>query len=186
MNRIYEGMSIREISEFLFVEDEAEQADLIFVFGSGRPERAEKAVELYRAGLAKQIWVAGGDKTDSGISEAENLKRVMTKSGVPAEDIHTETKSTTTLEHVLYSIPLLDKTYGWNNLKKVALVSSPHHMRRVKRVFANHCPAETKILCLPDDRPEIRANNWWISDKGRRIVLRELEKVRDFALKGEY
>ncbi len=186
MNRIYEGMSIREISEFLFVHDEAEPADLIFVFGSSRPERGAKAAELYRKGLASQIWIAGGDKTDSGVSEAESLKQLMIQGGIPAEAVHIETKSTTTLDHVLYSVPLLDKTFGWKNLKKVILVSSPHHMRRVKRVFANHCPAETRIICQPDDRPEIRADNWWVSDEGRRTVLRELEKVRDFALKGEY
>ena len=185
MHRIYEGMSIREISEFLFVEDPPGKADLIFVFGGKRRERAEKAVRLYQDGHSARIWLSGGDKRSTGIPEAEALRTVAVEAGVPAAAIGIETASTTTLENVQFSAPLLDQAYGWGNLRTVILVSAPVHMRRAKRVFARHCPRETQIVCCPDDRPDVRSDNWWTTEAGRRLVLRELETVRHQAQRGE-
>lgn len=185
MERLYEGMSVREITEFLFVEDDPEAADLIFVFGGKRQERALRAAELYRQGYAPKIWVSGGDKRKTGTAEAEVLKRTMMEQGVPEAAILLETASADTIENVVASHPLIEKAFGWKNFRKVILVSSPMHMRRVKRAFARHCPPETKIICCPDGRTDIARDNWWQTPEGRREVLRELEKVRSYALKGE-
>lgn len=177
-------MSLREISEFLFVSDPPEPADLIFVFGGKRTERADKAARLFGEGYAPRVWIAGGDKRSSGVPEALELRERMVSQGVPADAINVETNSTTTLEQVLYSYPQLEMTFGWDRLRKVILVSAPMHMRRAKRTFARYCPKDTRIICCPDDRADVRADNWWTTAEGRALVLHELEKVRDGALKG--
>jgi len=185
VDRRYEGMSIREISDFLFVHDEPETADLIVVIGGRRRERADKAVDLYLRGLAPRILFTGGDKRKVGEAEALRLRDLAVERGVRPEDVLVETRAVNTMENVLYSCALVDREIGFDNLNAVILISSPMHMRRVKRAFATHCPRHVKIVCVPDDRDDTNRDNWWTDPAWRDTVLRELEKVRDYARKGE-
>ena len=43
---------LKQIEDFMFIEDKPEKADVIFVPGNGYPQMAEKAAELYRNGFA--------------------------------------------------------------------------------------------------------------------------------------
>lgn len=183
--RLYEGMSIREISEYLFCQDEPETADLIIVFGGKRLERAERGAELYKAGLAPKVLITGGDKRDIGVCEAERLKDHMVGLGVPAEAIIIEGESVNTLENVRRSVAIVEEHFGWKNLKNVILVSAPYHLRRVKQALAHYIPRAVKITCVPDTRTDITRDNWWHTPEGQNLVYRELEKVRTYALQGE-
>lgn len=183
--RLYEGMSIREISEYLFCEDELTQADLILVFGGKRLERAERAAELYKAGLAPRIFISGGDKREIGVCEAERLKDHAVALGVPAEAITTECESVNTLENVRMSVAIIEESIGWRNLQNVIIISAPYHLRRVKQALARYIPRSVKITCCPDTRQDITRDNWWHTNEGQNMVYRELEKVRTYALQGE-
>jgi uncharacterized SAM-binding protein YcdF (DUF218 family) len=183
--RLYEGMSIREITEYLFAEDELQPADLVIVFGGKRYERAERAAELYHAGLAPRILITGGDKRGTGVTEAELLKQRCLELGVPAEAIVTEAESVNTLENVRMTVALVEEQFGWKNLKNVILVSSPYHLRRVKQTIAHYIPRAVRLTCCPDTRTDITRENWWHTEEGRSTVYRELEKVRTYAVQGE-
>lgn len=183
--RLYEGMSLSEISEYLFCADEPTPADLIIVFGGTRLERAEKAAELYRNGLAPRILFTGGDTSKTGIAEALRLRQRAMELGVPAEAILVETDSTTTDASIRRTVSLVDQLFGWYQLQSVILVSAPHHMRRVKLSIRQQIPAAIQLICCPDDRPDLRPENWWHSPAGLTAVARELEKVRTYALRGE-
>lgn len=183
--RLYEGMTLREISEYLFCEDEPTPGDLILVFGGKRLERAERAAELYHAGMAPRVFITGGDKRGIGVCEAERLRDHMIKLGVPAEVIEIECKSVNTIENVRFSVEQIEKSIGWKNIKNVLLVSSPYHMRRVKRTIANYIPRETKITCCPDRRTDVTRDNWWHTEEGKHLIIREMEKVRTYALRGD-
>lgn len=183
--RLYEGMSLREVTEFLFVEDQPESADLILVFGSHTPSRAQRAAELYHAGFAPRILVTGGNASTSTVSEADFLKQHLLDLGVPADAILTETRSVNTRENVLLSVPILGTDLGWDQVRSIIVVSAPHHMHRARQVLARHIPASTRILCCPDQGAGVTRGDWWTSEEGRHLVFRELEKVRRYALQGE-
>ncbi|MGE5674559.1 MAG: YdcF family protein [Mycobacterium leprae] len=183
--RLYEGMSIQEISDYLFCQDELAPADLIIVFGGKRLERADRGAELYKAGLAPRLLVTGGDKRGIGICEAERLKERMVELGVPEEAIIVEEESVNTMENVRRSVALVESQIGWNNVGNVILVSAPYHLRRVKQAVAHYIPRSTKITCCPDTRTDITRDNWWHSPEGQDLVYRELEKVRTYAIQGE-
>ncbi|HYF90892.1 MAG TPA: YdcF family protein [Symbiobacteriaceae bacterium] len=183
--RLYEGMSIREISEYLFCEDELIPADLILVFGGKRLERAERAAELYKAGLAPRIVITGGDKRGTGVSESIRLRDHCVSLGVPEEAIVTECESVNSMENVKMSVALIEKLIGWQNMQGVIVVSAPHHLRRVKQALAHYIPRSVKITCCPDTREDITRNNWWHTQEGQNMVMRELEKVRTYASQGE-
>lgn len=183
--RLYEGMSLREISEYLFCEDDLAPADLILVFGGKRLERADRAAELYKAGLAPRIFISGGDKREMGRAEAEVLKQRCMELGVPEEAIITESESVNTLENVKMSVNAIEKRFGWQNVNSVILVSAPYHLRRVKHTMAHYVPRSVSLLCCPDSREDITRENWWHTPQGQNTVYRELEKVRTYAVHGD-
>lgn len=183
--RLYEGMSLREISEYLFLADQPEPCDLIIVLGGKRMERAEKGADLYVEGYAPRILFTGGDKRETGIAEAIVLRDHAVSLDVPEGACLLETNSTNTLENVRMSVPLVDSVIGWRNMSGVILVSAPYHLKRVKQVLARHIPRDVKIYCCPDNRTDITVENWWHTPEGQNQVYRELEKVRRYALQGE-
>ena len=50
---------LKQTEEFIFVEDQPEKSDIIFVPGNGYPQMAEKAAELYRKGYGRYILPSG-------------------------------------------------------------------------------------------------------------------------------
>ncbi len=183
--RLYEGMSLREISEYLFCQDDLAPADLIMVFGGKRLERADRAAELYQAGVAPRILITGGDKRGIGRCEAEVLKERCVELGVPDEAITIECESVNTIENVRMSVALVEEQIGWRNMQNVILISAPYHLRRVKQAVAHYIPRAVKITCCPDSRTDVTRENWWHTPEGQSVVYRELEKVRTYAIQGE-
>jgi uncharacterized SAM-binding protein YcdF (DUF218 family) len=183
--RLYEGMSIREISEYLFCQDDCQPADLMIVFGGKRLERADRAAELYRSGHAPKLVITGGDKRGTGVPESERLRDRCVALGVPADAITIERDSVNTMENVRMTVALIEEQFGWKNLRSVILVSAPCHLRRVKQALANYIPRAVKITCCPDTRKDVTRENWWHSPEGQEMVYRELEKVRTYATQGE-
>lgn len=184
MNRLYEGMSLHEVTEHLFLRDDPARSDLIFVFGGRKLERAERAAELYQQGFAPRVLVTGGDKRGTGRPEAAVLGEVLLARGVPPAAILTETRSGNTVENVLYGRAALEEA-GWlSELASALLVSAPYHMRRASQVFARYFPGVT-VRCCPDHRADLTVANWPLSAEGRQIVFRELEKVRTYVYRGD-
>ncbi|MEW6547728.1 MAG: YdcF family protein [Bacillota bacterium] len=181
--RLYEGMTIADITEFLFLEDEPAVAELIFVFGGRNEARALRAADLYRRGLAPRVLIAGGYNRELGQTEAEFLGRLALEQGVAREDLILEMRSANTEENVAMGRELLEKL-GLLPQDTVLLVSAPLHMRRARLIFEHYFPG-VRALCCPDGRPEVRRDNWWQSEEGRRLVFRELEKVRTLQQRGE-
>ena len=50
---------VKEIGDFIFLENDPERADIIFVPGNGYPQMAEKAAELYKKGFAPLVLPSG-------------------------------------------------------------------------------------------------------------------------------
>ncbi len=75
------------------------KADALVVLG-GKPDRAVRAVELFKQSKAPLIIC-------SGYGDAQTYKTVLINYGVPAQNISLEAKSRTTRENVEFSIPLL-------------------------------------------------------------------------------
>ena len=51
---------IADITNFIFVEDNPQKVDAIFLPGGSHPEQPEYAAELYRKGYAKWLVPSGG------------------------------------------------------------------------------------------------------------------------------
>ena len=47
------------VARFLHLEDEPQPVDLSFVLGSATPSSIDPAIDLFKAGLTKRIWISG-------------------------------------------------------------------------------------------------------------------------------
>jgi len=183
LERVYEGMSLREVTEYLFCRDMPQKSDLIFVFGGPEPARARKAAELFHEGFAPRILVTGGGMVPGGQTEASLLHQILVDAGVPQEAILCENRSINTRENLLFGKKVLEEKGLLSDLRNVILVSMPPHMRRAWLGFQNTFP-NVHAVCCPSDG-DIAADNWYQNHDGQHAVFRELEKIRSGLLKGE-
>ncbi len=128
-------MRLRQVIGFSR-RDEREPADAILVVGrvlrADRPTtvfaaRLEHAAELYRAGLAPRLIVAGGLTGDATRTEAAAGREHLLGLGVPAVAILCEGGSHHTLEN-LANVRETLRHQGWHRL---LVVSDPLHLARV-------------------------------------------------------
>ncbi len=103
---------MREIGDYIFVEDEPKEADIILIPGNGYPQMAEQAARLYRDGYAPVVLPSGKYSVTLGkfggvLSESEKytrdystkwefLRDVLVHGGVKKEDILKEDHATFT------------------------------------------------------------------------------------------
>ncbi len=91
--------------------------------------RVDKAVEVYKQGLAPYIIFTGAD-TGAGC-EAEVMKELAVKQGVLPDRIITETRATDTITNAKYSVEIM-RSKGWSS---AILVSNPYHLKRARSLF---------------------------------------------------
>ena len=116
---------IRAVTEFIFVEDQPEQADVILIPGSRKISHTLRAAELYRAGYAPYVLPSGKYGVALGAflplkeplcseypgafeSEWQLHQAVLLKQGVPEAAILREDQATYTWENAQFSRDVLN------------------------------------------------------------------------------
>ncbi|PIQ89394.1 MAG: hypothetical protein COV72_03365 [Candidatus Omnitrophica bacterium CG11_big_fil_rev_8_21_14_0_20_42_13] len=127
------------LAEPLRFYQEPKVSDAIVVFaggvgesgqpGQGYEERVNYAVELYKRGFSDNIIFSSG--AVSTFPEPYVMKALAVSLGVPEDKIILEDKAASTYENVKFTDKILDA----NNWRRIILISSPYHMRRVSLVF---------------------------------------------------
>ena len=181
---------LRAVTELIFVRDEPEPADVILVPGSGNPELAQHAAELYRAGWAPLVLPSGKYAKHTGRmvfsradvaaaypgaweSEWAFLREVLRRSGVPDEAILREDQATYTWENAKFSRAALLRRGA---LPKTAILCcKPWHARRSLSYYQLALP-ETRLLCCPCPWPGSDRDDWTTTAEGRERVLGEIER----------
>jgi len=120
-----------------------------------RSDRYWYATQLYRAGKAKQIFIAAGNayaQTDL-LGEAVYAKQLLSKWGVPERAIVVEAQSRTTEQNRDNIAVLLER----RKVRSILLVTSALHMPRSMELFASLplqiTPASADVLVRYEKRP---------------------------------
>ena len=180
---------IADITNFIFVSDEPEQADAIFLPGGSFPEPPEYASELYRQGYAKWLIPSGGGsgKRDKwpGVrrkaelysgdyqSDCEFFTDVLLKNGVPAAAIIREDKSGHTRDNAFLSRKAVDER--GIDVKTALIVCKAFHARRCLMLYQMAFP-DVDIKVCPVHCYNITKENWYESEGGIGRVLGELAR----------
>jgi uncharacterized SAM-binding protein YcdF (DUF218 family) len=136
------GPALRSIGQALIVEDPLAKADAIVVVAGGTPSREEAGARLYRDGLAPTV-VLSNQFTPDRVRDLIALgarrfdyqgeaRVVLEKHGVPTRAIVALPPPVKTTEAELKVVGEAARAHGW---RRVILVTSPQHSRRVKLVW---------------------------------------------------
>jgi|LGVE01.1.fsa_nt_gb uncharacterized SAM-binding protein YcdF (DUF218 family) len=166
------------ITDFIFVNDPIEKADVILIPGGSHLELINKAVELYKQGYANYILPSGGfnKKIPDYESEYEFLREEAIKQGIPDRVILKENKAAHTFDNAQFSYEVCLR----NNIemKKVILVCKNFHSRRAYITYKLNFPRETQIIVQSIvDGNGITRDNWIESDTKRKVVMGEVLKI---------
>ena len=182
---------LRDITEFIFLEDLPEKADLIIVPGNTWPQPARRAAALYHEGMAPYIVVSGryskGRQTFAGaacegdrykgayMTEADFLTDVLIREGVPETAVLQERKADFTLENARYIRRLLEEKKM--TVKKALICCQAFHARRCRMYFEYvFQDTDVEFLMCPAVTQGISRCSWMESQKGLDTVLGELRR----------
>ncbi len=93
--------------------------------------RLDTALAYLDVNPETKVVVSGGRGLEETITEAEAMSRFFERRGISPERIFKEEKSTSTLENLLFSKPILAANGAWPG-EVVGVVSSEFHIFRVK------------------------------------------------------
>ncbi len=180
---------IADITDFIFISDEPEKVDAIFLPGGAHPDQPEFAAKLYHQGFAKWLVPSGGlsVKWDAwpGVTaksdiyngdyqtDCEFFTDVLLKNGVPASAIIREDKAGHTHDNAFLSRRAVDEK--GIEVKTAMIVCKAFHARRCLMLYQMAFPDVEMKVC-PVNCYNITRENWYTSERGIDRVLGELAR----------
>ena len=120
-------------------EDEAQRADVIIILGCAvwpgeRPSpsleaRVQHGITLYQRGMADYLILSGGVGRYPP-AEAEVMRRLAVRAGVPEQSLILDTQSRSTIESIQRASSTMPE-HDWNT---AIIVSDPFHIYRALRM----------------------------------------------------
>jgi uncharacterized SAM-binding protein YcdF (DUF218 family) len=177
---IFRAPLLRSFALLLIKEDTLQQADALFVLSGAGYERGNEAAKIFEKGFIPKIVCTGAnlqiefkvfgiDTLESEVTIA-NLKRLQ----VPDSAIVKIPKGTSTREEAEVILNYCLE----NHLKKVMVLSSKLHTRRVNKVFRKKFKAAGIALIVRGAPPlSFDENRWWQSEDGMIAVNNEWMKT---------
>ena len=171
---------LQDLTDFIFLEDEPQKADVIFLPGSEEGILAKTAAKLYREGYAPLIVPSGKYAKWTGKSvveeyetESDHFAKILMDEGVPESAIIKEREATYTYQNAINTKKLLDER--GIEVKRALLCCQAFHARRSKLYYQILFP-DTEILVCPTVTKDIAKDNWFKTEIGIKRVLGELAR----------
>jgi len=180
---------VRDIADFIFLEDAPAPADVIFIPGNGHALPSELAAALYAAGYAPYVLPSGryaigtsgfaGQKSGARIYEGEFetewafMRRILMENGVPEHAILREDEATYTYQNAIFSRKRTDEMHL--AVSRAIICCMPVHARRARMYYETLYP-DAELLVCPAKEAALTRENWLASAEGIDTVLGEMER----------
>lgn len=172
---------LRGLGRWLIVSDNLEKADAIVVLGGNLPFRSSEAARLFREGWATQVWITAPESASEmeavkmlGLSDApvDQLSvQVLEKFGVPGSAIRVLSPRA---EDTVDEIQLITGALAETGLRRVIIVTSPTHTRRVRAIWRILARPGQRASVHHIDRERFEPDRWWQTKRDRRRVRHEI------------
>jgi uncharacterized SAM-binding protein YcdF (DUF218 family) len=168
--------ALNAVGRTLIADDPLHPADAILVLSgeSREGDRVQRAVDLYKQGLAP-LLVLSGAPAGFRTHETEITQRHAEYLGVPSDHILTvKHDADSTKEEAEAVVPIL-KAKG---LQEVILVTSNYHTGRAKRIFAKAAgPVGPRFWASPTDDGLFNPDGWWMRRRHAKTFFFEATKT---------
>lgn len=171
---------LRSCATVLIDEDKLGKAEAMVVLSGGGYDRGNEAVHIYRAEWANKIICTGGNPELNfkiiGIDTLESDLTAMNlqRQGVPDSAIILIRKGTSTIEESDIILAYCKQ----QNIRKIIVLSSKIHCRRVRSVFADKFErANIQIIYRGAKSSIYDEMNWWKKEEGLIAINNEWMKT---------
>jgi uncharacterized SAM-binding protein YcdF (DUF218 family) len=174
--------ALQSMASYLTAEDTPVKSDVIIVLGGETEgERTEKAVTLYKAGMAHQLLFSDGTTLSWRTRAIDEMIALAQKLGVPDQAIFREERSRSTYENALYTKEILEKKH-W---KSAIIVTTDWHTRRSRFIFDKvYQNSGIKLTFVgAKDKQFDSLNEWWLDSEKQQTVLTEWAKLLVYYLR---
>lgn len=163
---------LRFAGETLVIEDPLQKADAIVVLSIDNfyADRATRAAELYRQGLAPVV-VASGVRLRPYAGVAELMEHDLIERGVPKEKI---LRFPQDAENTREEAETLEKFCAGKNWKSVIIVTSNYHTRRARYIFRRVFPGNISVSVASARDGDFDPEHWFEKRKSIKEFVREV------------
>jgi uncharacterized SAM-binding protein YcdF (DUF218 family) len=174
------------VASLLITEDPLGPADLIVVLSGSVPDRPQYAAQLYHQGYAPRILCASSQIPDflrvldrPLMTQAELSAAVLRQEGVPEEALLVVNRTTSTFEE----LTLIRDTMREKGWRRVILVSSPTHMRRIRLTWRHLTRGRGPVAILrASPYSTFHRKRWWRYERDMILVQNEYAKILYYLL----
>ncbi|NIP30574.1 MAG: hypothetical protein GTN99_05315 [Candidatus Dadabacteria bacterium] len=169
---------------YLVVQDKLEKADAIFVFGGSIPNRIIEAVEIYKQGYAPVIILTKSPNPEGYdylrqrnvlLAEGHKLtESIAVGLGVPkSQIIIADVRTISSIEEIMF----LKRYSAEKNYKKIILVSTKSHTKRISIIFSDIMNDEIKGILRYTRYDKYDPDKWWKNRYYLGQALSEYQKL---------
>jgi len=165
------GPILRFVGQNWIVEDSLERSDAIIVLSGDNfyADRATRAAELYRRGMAPVV-VASGRRLRPFAGNAELMVRDLSERGVPKDKIEAFAHDADNTREEAQALAQLAVRKKWRN---VIVVTSNYHTRRARYIFDRVFPSTVKVRVASALDGDFDPEHWWQHHKSIKQLTRE-------------
>lgn len=163
---------LRFVGESWVVEDSLDHADALMVLSDDNfyADRAARAAELYRQGMAPFV-VASGRQLRPYAGVAELMEHDLIERGVPKDKIVRLAHSADNTREEAAALVQLAAEQKW---KKVIVVTSNYHTRRARYIFHRMFPPGTTVMVASARDGNFDPQHWWERRAAIKRLMREI------------
>ena len=163
---------LRAAGNFWVVDEKPQASDAIVILGDDDygADRAARAAELFKAGLAPEV-LASGRFLRPYASIAELERHDLADRGVSAGSIILLAHHAQNTREEALAIGQFVFSHGW---KRIIVVTSNYHSRRARYICERAFPAGTSLRVIAARDSQYDPDHWWQSRGSVKIFFNEL------------
>lgn len=184
---IFKNSILQSFSNYLIINQPLSKTEWLVILSGNAFDRCKKGAKLYQEKWVQKILLVGGVKSndvkalDLDYFESDICKINLTKHySIPDSAITVLHIGTSTFEEVQAIKDFCIK----NNIKKIAIVSSSFHTRRILQVCNKFLkPENIEFTIVPAPSSQYEENTWWQSEQGLLALQAEYIKQMYYLIK---
>jgi uncharacterized SAM-binding protein YcdF (DUF218 family) len=168
---IFRDPLLRMAGNFWVVDERPQASDAIVILGDDdyNADRAARAAELFKAGVAPEV-VASGRFLRPYASVAELERHDLADRGVSAGSVILLAHHAENTRDEALAIGQFLFSHGW---KRITVVTSNYHTRRARYICERAFPAGTSLRVVAARDSAYDPDRWWQSREGVKIFVHE-------------